>query len=79
MGDSVAALRHAFTLAGTRAVVATSWDVDVIQATPLVKTFIDQRPTGGNAERPLESSARSDREEIHPFHWASFSLTGLEY
>jgi hypothetical protein len=86
-GNNVVSLRHAFTLAGARAVVASSWVVEVRNTERLMARFFDALiPASGtreNTELALQSAQKALIAELggaaaaHPYFWASFSLTGF--
>jgi CHAT domain-containing protein len=84
-GQSRADLRHAFHLAGARAVVASLWavedrstrDVMVAFVESLARTGMDQKAEALRQaqRRKIEALLREDFHS-HPFYWAAFSLSG---
>jgi hypothetical protein len=84
-GNNLASLRHAFTLAGARSVVASSWKVEADHTGRLISQFfaaLHRSGTGrGDREEALQRAQTLLIEDLgsgaHPYFWASFSLTGL--
>lgn len=82
-GASLASCRQSFLLAGTRAVLASSWSVTLTETKELIEQFQRARDFDENtetalriAQRAIIKSLRQRGESTHPFFWASFSLTG---
>jgi CHAT domain-containing protein len=85
-GQSPADLRHAFHLAGARAVVSSLWSVDDEATRDLMVSFMDsyaRRPAADMAEalaraqREMIDARRRDQDhDTHPYFWAAFTLSG---
>jgi hypothetical protein len=83
VGNQLASLRHAFTLAGCNRVVGTSWQVPLDESKELSELFFKNRAAKHPADESLRSAQRvivkslKDKEgSAHPYFWAGFSLTG---
>ncbi len=87
-GQSPADLRHAFHLAGARAVVSTLWSVDDKFTKDLMVNFMKKLVLGKLADR-VRSLNEAQRDMIavlrkrnppqshaHPFFWAGVTLSG---
>jgi CHAT domain-containing protein len=85
-GQSPADLRHAFHLAGARAVVATLWSVDDPSTKDIMVPFMqalarrklaDRSAALGDAQRKkIDELRKSDDHHSHPFFWAGLTLSG---
>jgi hypothetical protein len=83
-GDSLASMRHAFTLAGARTVLATGWKVPLSPPSGpdhtmlLMHEFFTNRIRMGDEEglRQAQISLLRLYPGLHPYYWASFTLTG---
>jgi CHAT domain-containing protein len=86
-GQSPADLRHAFHLAGARAVVAALWSVDDRSTKDVMVHFMqllarrklaDKSAALNAAQRKKIDELRNSREYLssHPFFWAGLTLSG---
>lgn len=83
-GDSLASLRYSFTNAGGTAVLGSSWSVRVAETAQLMNLFFE---TQANHEAEadvvlqkiqktyIENQRKAKSPAIHPYYWASFSVT----
>jgi CHAT domain-containing protein len=84
-GQSPADLRHAFHLAGARAVVSSLWSVDDESTRNLMVPFIaslaakkpDKVAAFNQAQRRWIEQSRATSGHAHPFFWAAFTLSGF--
>ena len=76
-GDDVVGLTRGFLYAGTRAIIASLWQVDDRSTDELMTAFYKSLSKGLNKQQALRS-AQTDflRKQPHPFYWAAFQLTG---
>jgi CHAT domain-containing protein len=85
-GQSPADLRHAFHLAGARAVVSSLWSVADRHTRGLLVPFIESLARQGRADkaealneaqrRKIKELRASPDRHAHPFFWAAFTLSG---
>jgi CHAT domain-containing protein len=83
-GQSPANLRHAFHLAGARAVVSALWGIDDRATLELMEPFMASicEPNADKAKALREAQQQSMRylrmyrDHTHPFYWASFTISG---
>jgi CHAT domain-containing protein len=83
-GQSPANLRHAFHLAGARAVVSALWTIQDKSGLDLMEPFIAQASLPDsdkvaalrNAQQQYIRYLRMYRDHSHPFYWAGFTITG---
>jgi hypothetical protein len=78
-GESVAGLRHAFQLAGAKAVAATLWKIPDLETADLSAAMWDclakgLTPAEALAEAQRGAIGRSDHAR-HPYYWAAFNVT----
>ena len=78
-GESVAGLRHAFQLAGARAVAATLWKIPDDETADLSGLMWDalakgRTPADALADAQRAMIARNDKAR-HPYYWAAFNVT----
>jgi CHAT domain-containing protein/tetratricopeptide (TPR) repeat protein len=83
-GEGVAGLRQAFQLAGASTVVATLWKVPDTESYQLMAATFQGLARGrgpATALREAQLAMLADRrtrsEEVQPFFWAAFSVTGF--
>ncbi len=80
-GHGAASLRHAFHLAGARAVVAANWSVEVNATRVLMGDFMRTAAWPGSdkakALRSAQISMIEGKERTNPFYWAAFSISGF--
>jgi CHAT domain-containing protein len=83
-GQSPANLRHAFHLAGARAVVSALWGIDDRATMELMEPFMESI-CQGNADKVAALRAaqqqsirylRMYRDHAHPFFWAGLTISG---
>ncbi len=70
-------LVRAFMSAGTRAVIASRWDVDSSATAALMRTLYQQLSQGETPARALRAarlSTRSSPETSHPYYWSAFEV-----
>ena len=83
-GQSPANLRHAFHLAGARAVVSALWGINDKSTQELMEPFMesvckqDVDKVGALREAQQQSIRylRMYRDHAHPFYWAGFTISG---
>jgi CHAT domain len=76
-GDEIEGLTRAFLYAGTPAVMSSLWDVDDESTAFFMERFYTHLRKGkGRAEALRNAQAETRRRFPHPYHWASFVLTG---
>ena len=84
-GQSPANLRHAFHLAGTRAVVAALWGLNDKSTQELMEPFMEavcreQSVDKAGALREAQQQSirylRMYRDHTHPYFWAGFTISG---
>jgi len=82
-GQSPADLRHAFHLAGARAVVSSLWSVPDRATRDLMTAFMQAPPGQDRAAalraaqlKVIQEMRKSDVRHAHPFFWAAFTLSG---
>jgi hypothetical protein len=74
-GDGVASLRHAFLMAGSEAVIATSWEVTLKESEDLITRFLANLKRAPTNEEDALRQAQIGLVKTHPFHWAAYSIT----
>lgn len=79
-GEGVLGLVRAFTLAGSRQIVATLWSADDAASATLMGAFHERLRAG---EQPVAALASARREMlagefVHPFYWAGYAVFGLD-
>jgi hypothetical protein len=83
-GDSLASLRYGFSRAGAQGVLGTSWSVQTASSAKVMNAFFKAGAT--SAETPdkllheaqtafIKAQRAAQSDKIHPFYWASFSIT----
>jgi CHAT domain-containing protein len=83
-GQSPANLRHAFHLAGARAVVAALWGINDKSTQELMEPFMEsickQNVDKVDALREAQQQSirylRMYRDHTHPFYWAGLTISG---
>jgi CHAT domain-containing protein len=83
-GQSPANLRHAFHLAGARAVVSALWTIQDRSSLELMEPFIaaaslpnsDKVAALRDAQQQSIRYLRMYRDHTHPFYWAGFTISG---
>ncbi|HEX6987228.1 MAG TPA: CHAT domain-containing protein, partial [Planctomycetaceae bacterium] len=81
-GEGVADLRHAFRLAGARAVVASLWEVPDAETADLMARFWEELAAGEEPAAALRAAQLGLLEDLReqgdarPALWAAFSVTG---
>jgi CHAT domain-containing protein len=83
-GQSPANLRHAFHLAGARAVVSALWGINDRSTQELMEPFIeavcapnaDKVTALRDAQQQSIRYLRMYRDHAHPFYWAGFTISG---
>jgi CHAT domain-containing protein len=84
LGQSPANLRHAFHLAGARAVVAALWPIHDRTSLDLMEPFMANASLPGSDKVSALQDAQKQtirylklyRNHTHPFYWAGFTITG---
>jgi CHAT domain-containing protein len=78
-GEGIVGLTRAFFYAGSRAVLATLWNLNDRFAADFVGRFYAELGTGLSVEDALRQTKLAyvnDPEYGHPFYWSAFVLTG---
>jgi CHAT domain-containing protein len=83
-GQSPANLRHAFHLAGARAVVSALWAINDKATLEVMEPFMESicQPNADKAAALREAQRQSIRylrmyrDHAHPFYWAGFTISG---
>jgi CHAT domain-containing protein len=76
-GDEIEGLTRAFLYAGTPAVMSSLWDVDDESTAFFMERFYTHLRKGEGRAEALRLAQRDTRRRFpHPYHWASFVLTG---
>ncbi|MEW5901004.1 MAG: CHAT domain-containing tetratricopeptide repeat protein, partial [Acidobacteriota bacterium] len=77
-GDGIQGIARAFFCAGTRAVLASLWDINDRSTALFMKYFYDYLTQGKSKQEALRlSKVRMIRSRYHhPYHWAGFVLFG---
>jgi CHAT domain-containing protein len=83
-GQSPANLRHAFHLAGARAVVSALWSINDRSSTDMMEPFMEAAcAPGANKTDALTQVQQQSirylrmyRDHAHPFYWAGFTISG---
>jgi CHAT domain-containing protein len=83
-GQSPANLRHAFHLAGARAVVSALWGIDDKATLEVIEPFLesvcqanaDKAAALRDAQQQSIRYLRMYRDHAHPFYWAGFTISG---
>lgn len=76
-GDELVSLQRAFLHSGAGAVLTTLWKVDDKATYDLMRVFYEQLQTRTPADALREAQRTSLRQDMHPFAWGAFVLTGL--
>lgn len=77
-GDDVVGLTRGFLFAGSRAIVASLWQVDDQATSDLMQSFYRRLGDGAaphDALRMAQLDLRS-QGKLHPYYWAPFQITG---
>jgi CHAT domain-containing protein len=84
-GDSVAALRQAFQMAGAADVISTLWPVPDTETGRLIGRFYDRLASGASqsdvlaaAQREAINDRRKKNGTAHPYYWGALSITGRD-
>lgn len=79
-GEGILGLVRAFTLAGSRQVVASLWVVDDRRTAALMGRMHGALDESGRTSDALRTARRSMLDEgfLHPFYWAGFVLYGSD-
>lgn len=73
----VSSLRRALMMAGAQSVLASLWQVSDDSATELMSHFYTELKRGASRLEALRrASARVRAQWPHPYHWATFTLSG---
>jgi tetratricopeptide (TPR) repeat protein len=83
-GHGAASLRHAFHLAGARAVVSTLWSVEDAATKDLVVSFLNEPSLSSDKADALRKAQLKVMDQLsrgghhtHPFLWAAFTVSGF--
>ena len=84
-GHSAASLRHAFHLAGARAVVSSLWAVSDATTKDLLVSFMNDVAGGLDKAdalrlaqlKRIDQFSRGEYPHTHPFLWGAFTLSGF--
>jgi tetratricopeptide (TPR) repeat protein/CHAT domain-containing protein len=84
-GDSIAALRQAFQMAGAADVISTLWPVPDTETGRLIGRFYDRLASGANqadvlaaAQREAINDRRKKNGTAHPYYWGALTITGRD-
>ena len=71
-------LAAAFSLGGSRTIVASLWKVDDAATRDFMVKFYSELPSGGPARaiQMAQLAVLRDPLTAHPFYWAAFILIG---
>ena len=80
-GEGALSLIQPFLTAGTRAVIASYWNLHDQTSPPLVRRFYEELKATGSPRAALTTAKRqmlNDPEGSfrHPYYWAPYVLTG---
>jgi CHAT domain-containing protein len=81
-GDDFVGLTRAFLYAGSKAVMATLWEVDDASTAELMRGFYErlrvsaETPNRATALAEAQRALRATEEYRHPYYWAPFVLMG---
>jgi CHAT domain-containing protein len=78
-GEGIIGLARAFQVAGARTTVVSQWAVPDGSTAELMVAFYEQLADGRSTVEALQLAQRvigADPALAHPFHWASFQVTG---
>ncbi|RMA58507.1 CHAT domain-containing protein [Ulvibacter antarcticus] len=80
-GEGIASLERAFQYAGSKALLSTLWTVDDEASLQLTKNFLTNIREGNSKDVALQNAKlqylkTATPENLHPFYWSSFKLTG---
>ncbi|MCA9791648.1 MAG: CHAT domain-containing protein [Candidatus Eremiobacteraeota bacterium] len=76
-GDDIVGLTRAFQYAGTRALVASLWEVDDTSTADWMGWFYQELRRGATAAEAHQAATLTTRKKYpNPFYWAPFTLYG---
>jgi len=80
-GEGILSLERAFQYAGSKALLSTLWTVDDAASLQLNRYFLENLKSGSSKDLALRDAklqflSTAAPENLHPFFWSSFRLTG---
>ena len=80
-GEGILSLERAFQFAGSNALLATLWTVDDAASSRINQLFLDRLKQGADKDEALRAAKleylnSANPENLHPFYWSSFKLSG---
>ena len=80
-GEGILSLERAFQYAGSNSLVSTLWTVDDAASAKLTQAFLQNIKDGQTKDIALQQAKlqyiqNATSENLHPFYWSSFKLTG---
>ncbi|HEX9941061.1 MAG TPA: CHAT domain-containing protein [Thermoanaerobaculia bacterium] len=76
-GEGLVGLTRAFQYAGARSVLASLWSISDVSTARFMQSFYGYLCSGKSKDEALRAAQIDQiRKQSHPFHWASFQLSG---
>lgn len=80
-GEGILSLERAFQYSGSKSLMTTFWSVDDQASSQIIQEFLMHLKDGKSKDEALKLAKLSfiktaNPEQLHPFFWSSFKLTG---